>query len=145
MEAVRKKFATTDVRVLIIDDSATVRQLIRAGLERVEGIEVVGEAENPFDARTLILEVNPDVLCLDIIMPRMDGLTFLKKIMQYKPIPTVICSTIAKQGSKMEKSVMEAGAVGVIDKEDLNLYLHKDGVERILAPLLMNAATRKID
>lgn len=143
-EKVQQKFASSKIKVLIIDDSATVRKLIREGLEKTTEIEVVGEAENPYDARALILEVDPDVLCLDIIMPRMDGLTFLKKIMQYKPIPTVICSTIAKQGSKMEASVKEAGAVDVIDKEDLNLYKHKDGVQQLLVPKLVRAASVKV-
>ena len=83
-------------------------------------MEVCGEAENPYEAREQVLQLDPDVLCLDIIMPRMDGLTFLRKIMQYKPIPTVIVSTIAKQGSAMRRKVLDAGAVDVVDKEELN-------------------------
>lgn len=136
------EFANRDVRVLVVDDSSTVRKLVSAGIEDADGITVVGEAENPYDARELILELDPDVLCLDIIMPRMDGLSFLRKLMQYKPISTVIVSTIAKRGSEMQKKVMEAGAMDVVDKEDLNIYKNRDAVKQVLVPKLIDAAKR---
>ncbi|TVR45993.1 MAG: response regulator [Planctomycetota bacterium] len=127
-------------RVLIVDDSSTVRRLLRNGIELSKSLEICGEAENPYEARELVLELDPDVLCLDIIMPRMDGLTFLRKIMQYKPIPTVVVSTIAKEGSAMRRKVMEAGAVDVVDKEELNLYRDSEAVQRSLVPKLLRAA-----
>jgi chemotaxis receptor (MCP) glutamine deamidase CheD/CheY-like chemotaxis protein len=127
-------------KVLIIDDSATVRKIIAQGIAQSSELEVVGEAENPYDAREKILDLDPDVLCLDIIMPRLDGLTFLRKIMRYKPIPTVIVSTIAKEGSAMCQKVEAAGAVGVIDKEDLHLYRGLDQVVAVLVPKLATAA-----
>ncbi|PCJ65739.1 MAG: hypothetical protein COA73_02290 [Candidatus Hydrogenedentota bacterium] len=140
-EKIQKKFsAGGSVGVLIVDDSSTVRALLRSGIEAAEGIHVVGEAENPYEAREKLLELNPDVLCLDVIMPKMDGLTFLKKLMQFKPIPTVICSTIAKEGSKMYDNLKEAGAVHVIDKENLDLYKRKEVMQEILVPKLMAAA-----
>ena len=71
------------LRVLIIDDSALVRKIISAGLSKAADIEVVGTATDPYDARDKILELNPDVLTLDINMPRMDGLSFLKKLMKF--------------------------------------------------------------
>ena len=81
-DAQRKKLQGRDIGVLVIDDSSTVRKLITAGIAPVPGIHVTGEAANPYEARELILNGDPDVLCLDIIMPRLDGLSFLKKIMQ---------------------------------------------------------------
>jgi two-component system chemotaxis response regulator CheB len=92
----------------------------------------------------MILDLDPDVLCLDIIMPRMDGLSFLKKIMRYKPVPTIIVSTIAKKGSEMRIKVLEAGAVDVVDKEDLDLYQRKEAVAETLLPLLRKAALSTI-
>ena len=118
----REKLKDRKMRVLVVDDSNVVRRLLRSGIEASADMEVCGEAENPYEAREMVLQLDPDVLCLDIIMPRMDGLTFLRKIMQYKPIPTVIVSTIAKQGSAMRRKVLDAGAVDVVDKEELNLY-----------------------
>ncbi len=138
------RLGSRKIRTLIIDDSATVRRLIRTGIEASKDIEVVGEASDPFEARKLILDLDPDVLCLDIIMPRMDGLSFLKKIMQYKPVPTIIVSTIAKKGSEMRIKVLEAGAVDVVDKEDLDLYRRKEAVAETLLPLLRKAALSTI-
>lgn len=134
------RFANRDVRVLVVDDSSTVRKLISAGIEGVDGITVVGQAENPYEARELIVELDPDVICLDIIMPRMDGLSFLRKLMQYKPISTVIVSTIAKRGSEMQKKVLEAGAMDVVDKEELEIYKNRDAVKQVLVPKLLAAA-----
>lgn len=133
-------FRKRKIRVLLIDDSSIVRQLIRKGIANVDDMEIVGEAEHPYDAREKILELDPDVLCLDIIMPRLDGISFLEKVMQYKPIPTVIVSTIAKRGSAMYDSAIKAGAVEVIDKEELEIYKSPDIVEQVLAPALRKAA-----
>jgi two-component system chemotaxis response regulator CheB len=127
-------------RVLVVDDSATVRRLIAAVIADSPELEVCGEAEDPFAARELLLDLDPDVLCLDIIMPRMDGVTFLKRIMQFKPIPTVIVSTIAKQGSEMRAKALAAGAVAVIDKEELDLYRGREAATRMLLPQLLLAA-----
>lgn len=133
-------FGQRKIRVLIVDDSSTVRRLIRAGIEMSEDMEVIGEAADPYEARVEILEHDPDVVCLDVIMPRLDGHAFLKKIMRYKPIPTVIVSTIAKEGSEMRKKLFSAGAVDVIDKEDLRIYQGMDILQRVLLPKLRAAA-----
>lgn len=127
-------------KVLIVDDSATVRNLLRQAITGSSELEVCGEAEDPYAARELMLQGDPDVICLDIIMPRLDGLSFLKRLMAYKPIPTVVVSTIAKQGSDMHKKVMEAGAVGVLDKEDLKIYQGLDVCRQKLIPILRKAA-----
>lgn len=136
----RDAFGKRKIRVLVVDDSATVRSVLRHGIELAEDMEVVGEAAHPYEARELILERDPDVLCLDIIMPKLDGHAFLKRIMKYKPIPTVIVSTIAKRGSAMRKNVMDAGAVDVIDKEELEIYKGPEIIRRVLLPKLRNAA-----
>ncbi len=81
------------IKVLIVDDSALVRQVLTRSLSSDEEIQVVGSAPDPFVARDLILELAPDVLTLDIEMPRMDGLTFLTRLMEFYPIPVVVVSS----------------------------------------------------
>lgn len=104
------------IRVLIVDDSASVRQTLVGILEQAPDIEILGTAADPFAAVRRIQDEMPDVIILDIEMPRMDGLTFLRKIMAQKPIPVIICSTLTEQGSQMLFEVLEAGAVDVIPK-----------------------------
>lgn len=126
-------------RILVVDDSSTVRRLLRTIIERSNDLEVCGEAADPFQARDLLLEHDPDALCLDVIMPRLDGLSFLRRLMQYKPIPTVVVSTIAKPGSQMERNLREAGAVAVIDKDSLAIYQGFTTAEQALLPALRKA------
>lgn len=103
-------------RVLIVDDSALVRGVLRAGFERDPEIEVVGEARDPYEARDLLVQLRPDVLTLDVEMPRMDGVTFLRKFMAVLPTPTIIFSSLTQQGSRLALEALEAGAVDVIAK-----------------------------
>lgn len=128
-------------RILLVDDSATVRRLLRAVIERSDDLEVCGEAEDPFQARDALLALEPDALCLDVIMPRLDGLSFLRRLMQYKPIPTVVVSTIAKAGSAMERNLKDAGAIAVIDKDSLAIHTGFATAERTLLPALRRAAS----
>src|SRR4051794_30059822 len=86
------------IRVLIVDDSAIVRKLLAEALSEERDIDVVGTAPDPFVARDKILALKPDVLTLDIEMPRMDGLTFLRKLMRYQPLPVVIISSLGQAG-----------------------------------------------
>jgi two-component system chemotaxis response regulator CheB len=104
------------IKVLVIDDSAVVRQALSTGLARSPDIEVVGAATDPFVARDMILSLNPDVLTLDIEMPRMDGLTFLQKLMAARPIPTIVVSSVAPSGGKVAMACLEAGAFDVVAK-----------------------------
>lgn len=104
------------IRVLIVDDSAVVRQTLRDLLNGDPAIEVMGTAPDPFVAAERIREEEPDVLTLDIEMPRMDGLTFLQKIMQEHPIPVVICSSLADNGAQSTLRALEYGAVEIIAK-----------------------------
>ncbi|MCX5688174.1 MAG: chemotaxis response regulator protein-glutamate methylesterase [Planctomycetota bacterium] len=104
------------IKVLVVDDSAVVRQALSAGLDKYPDIEVVGCASDPFVAREMILSLNPDVLTLDIEMPRMDGLTFLQKLMAARPIPTIVVSSVAPSGSRVAMACLEAGAFDVVAK-----------------------------
>jgi len=107
------------IRVLVVDDSAVVRQALSALLAADPEIEVVGTASDPFVAADRIAEQIPDVITLDIEMPRMDGLTFLKKIMTQHPVPVVICSSLADQGAQSTLRALEYGAVDIITKPRL--------------------------
>src|SRR5262245_29368051 len=99
------------IRVLIVDDSAAVRQVMREIISSDPGLEVMAAAGDPYAAAQYIRHEVPDVIFLDIEMPRMDGLTFLRKIMTQKPIPVVICSTLTDHGSATFVEALEAGAV----------------------------------
>ena len=103
-------------RVLIVDDSALVRQALKEILESDPGIEVIATAPDPYVAVERIKQQLPDVITLDVEMPRMDGLTFLEKIMSQHPIPVVICSTLSQSGSEVALSALEKGAVEIITK-----------------------------
>ena len=104
------------IRVLIVDDSALVRRILADGMRRDPQIEVVGEASNPYTARDLMVELQPDVITLDVEMPRMDGVTFLKRFMSVMPIPTVVISSLTQQGTRIALEALESGAVDVIPK-----------------------------
>jgi len=103
-------------RVLIVDDSAIVRKLLAEALAGEPDLEVVGTAPDPYVARDKILSLDPDVLTLDIEMPRMDGLTFLRKLMHFHPMPAVIISSLAQPSARAAVDAMEAGAVEVLAK-----------------------------
>jgi two-component system chemotaxis response regulator CheB len=104
------------IKVLVVDDSAVVRNVFTAELSRDPSIEVVGAAPDPFIARTLILEHQPDVITLDVEMPRMDGITFLRKIMRYRPTPTIVVSSLTPAGGQLAMEALAAGAVEVMCK-----------------------------
>jgi len=104
------------IKVLIVDDSAIVRKIFSEELSRYPDIEVVGTAPDPFVARDKIVSLKPDVITLDIEMPRMDGLTFLKKLMKYYPLPAVVVSSLTPRGGKLTLEALEIGAVDVLAK-----------------------------
>jgi len=108
--------ALKKIRVLVVDDSAVVRRMIADTLGLDPEIEVVGTAGDPYIARDKILELNPDVLTLDIEMPRMDGLTFLRILQQHRPMPVVVVSSVTQAGSRAVLQAMEYGAVDVLAK-----------------------------
>ena len=104
------------IKVMIVDDSSLVRQVISQMLNRDSGIEVIAMAADPLMAQEKMKNSLPDVLILDIEMPRMDGLTFLRQMMSERPIPTIICSHMAEKGSQAERDALASGAVAVIPK-----------------------------
>lgn len=104
------------IRVLIVDDSAVVREVLARELGRQSGIDVVGTAPDPYVARDKILQLQPDVMTLDVEMPRMDGITFLRKIMQHHPVRTIMLSSLTPKGGEMAMEALDAGAMEVLCK-----------------------------
>ena len=104
------------VRVLVVDDSATMRGLIRAALERDPGVAVIGQAADPFEARQAIKTLNPDVITLDVEMPNMNGIEFLDKIMRLRPMPVIMVSSQTTSGGDATIRALEAGAVDCVAK-----------------------------
>src|SRR5215211_2958855 len=101
-------------RILIVDDSAIVRKLLAESLSGESDMEVVGVAPDPYIARDKILALNPDVLTLDIEMPRMDGLTFLRKLMLFHPMPVIVISSLTQSSCQTSVEALRAGAVEVM-------------------------------
>ncbi|MFH1020379.1 MAG: chemotaxis response regulator protein-glutamate methylesterase [Pseudomonadota bacterium] len=104
------------IRVLVVDDSAVVRKVFSEELSYEKDIEVVATAPDPYVARDKIVALKPDVVTLDVEMPRMDGITFLKKLMRYFPLPVIIVSSLTKAGGALAMEAMDSGAVDVICK-----------------------------
>ena len=104
------------VRVLVVDDSAVVRDVFSRELARDPEIEVVGAVPDPYVARDQIVKLEPDVVTLDVEMPRMDGITFLRKLMRYHPMPVIIVSSLTSRGGALALEALEAGAVDVMCK-----------------------------
>ena len=109
------------IRVLVVDDSALVRQMVTEMLSSDPQIEVIGNASDPLFARSMIKELNPDVLTLDVEMPRMDGLNFLEKIMTLRPMPVVMVSSLTQKGAEAALRAMELGAVEIVAKPTIGL------------------------
>ncbi|MBU8850139.1 MAG: chemotaxis response regulator protein-glutamate methylesterase [Desulfobacterales bacterium] len=105
-----------EIRVLVVDDSAIVRKVFTEQLSKQKGIKVVGTAPDPYVARDKIIQLKPDVITLDIEMPRMDGITFLKKLMKHFPLPVIIVSSLTAKGSKIALEAISLGALEVISK-----------------------------
>lgn len=121
------------IRVLIVDDSATARAVLREILESDSAIEVVATASDAYVARDKIVELKPDVVCLDVEMPRMDGITFLKRLMHYMPLPVVMVSSLTQNGAKTTLEALEAGAVDFVGKPHSHIY---DGIDVMRDELL---------
>ena len=106
----------SDIKVLVVDDSAVVRKVFSEQLSAQAGIQVVGTAPDPYVARDKIVQLKPDVITLDIEMPRMDGITFLGKLMKHFPLPVIIVSSLSAKGSKIALEALSLGALEVIAK-----------------------------
>jgi len=103
-------------KVLVVDDSALVRKVLGEEISKFSDFKVVGSAIDPYDAREKILKLNPDILTLDLEMPRMDGLSFLAKLMKFHPMPVVVVSSQAAEGSEAAMTALDLGAVGIVPK-----------------------------
>jgi len=104
------------IKVLVVDDSAIVRKIFNTELARDPRIQVIGTAPDPYVARDKIVSLKPDVITLDVEMPRMDGITFLRKLMRYHPVPTVVVSSLTARGGELAMEALDAGAVEVMCK-----------------------------
>ena len=126
---------TNKIKVMIVDDSAVVRQVNRETLARENDIEVLGAVSDPLYALDRMKSEWPDVLVIDIEMPRMDGLTFLKKIMSERPTPTIVCSSLAEKGASATMDALAAGALAIITKPKLGVkqFLQGAGNDLVLA------------
>jgi two-component system chemotaxis response regulator CheB len=111
----------SSIQVLVVDDSAVVRQVLTAMLDAAPGIELMHAVADPFLAMERMKVKWPDVIVLDVEMPRMDGITFLRKIMQERPTPVVICSTLTEKGAQTTMEALAAGAVAIVTKPKLGL------------------------
>jgi len=132
------------IRVLIVDDSAVVRQALAQVLGSDEEIEVMGVAGDPYVAAEKIREEAPDVITLDIEMPRMDGLTFLKKLMAQHPIPVVICSSLAEEGARTAVQALEYGAVEIVTKPRLGVRQFLEESRLLICQAVKAAAAARL-
>jgi two-component system, chemotaxis family, protein-glutamate methylesterase/glutaminase len=132
-----------NIRVLIVDDSAIVRKVFTEELSKERDIEVVGTAPDPYVARDKIVLLKPDVVTLDIEMPRMDGITFLKKLMRYYPLPVIIVSSLTPKGSQLALEALSIGALEVISKPSVSYSVGDMSVQ--LADKIRAVAYARID
>jgi two-component system chemotaxis response regulator CheB len=123
------------IRTLIVDDSAVVRQVLTQILSKCDAIEVIGAVSDPIFAMAKMNQDWPDVVVLDVEMPRMDGITFLKKLMSVRPTPVIICSTLTEKGAETTMEALSAGAVGIVTKPKIGLksFLEEDSGDLINA------------
>ncbi|WP_366513181.1 response regulator [Methylobacter sp.] len=126
------------IRVLIIDDSLLIQKVLTEILNSSPDIEVVGTAEDPLIAREMIKQLNPDVLTLDIEMPRMDGITFLRNLMRLRPMPVVMISALTESNAEVTLTALELGAVDFIAKPTMDVEnALNDYAEDIIAKVIV--------
>jgi two-component system chemotaxis response regulator CheB len=120
------------IKILVVDDSALVRKLLTEIISRESDMTVVGSARDPFEARDKIKELNPDVITLDVEMPRMDGITFLSNLMRLRPMPVVMVSSLTERGAEVTMAALAGGAVDFVTKPQAGLH---DGLEQLAGEL----------
>jgi two-component system chemotaxis response regulator CheB len=132
------------IKVLVIDDSAIVRQVLSTMINETSGMEVIDTAQDPIFALKKLEKIRPDVIILDIEMPRMDGLTFLKKLMKENPYPVVMCSTLTQKSSETSMKALCLGAVEIVGKPTSNLKQELGAQKKLIIDAIRAAAKAKI-
>lgn len=132
------------IRVLIVDDSAVIRKLLTHIIESQTDMEVVGAAPDPYVARDLLVQHKPDVMTLDVEMPRMDGLTFLEKVMSFIPTRTIVISSLAKQQSATAIKALELGAVDILEKPSLDVMKNMESLSNTIAEKIRAVASSRL-
>ena len=132
------------IKVLVVDDSATARAILTEILESDDDIESVETAPDAYIARDKIIKNMPDVICLDVEMPRMDGITFLRKLMLHFPIPVVMVSSLTRRGAQTTLEALESGAVDFVAKPHSNIYESSDEIRTELLLKVKSAAASKV-
>lgn len=132
------------IKVLVVDDSKLIRALVTEMINQAPDMQVIGEAEDPFDAREKIKQFNPDVITLDIEMPRMDGITFLKNLMRLRPMPVVMLSTLTAEGAPITLEALEIGAVDFLEKPKINVVSELPQYRDVLQEKLRTAARANV-
>src|SRR5690348_5246581 len=130
--------AQSPIRVLIVDDSALVRKLLSAIFARDPQLRVVDTACDPYDAREKIKQHSPDVITLDVEMPKMDGLTFLRNLMRLRPMPVVMVSSLTERNAEVTMAALELGAIDFVSKPKVGLH---DGLEAMAEELCHKVKT----
>ncbi len=132
------------IRVLVVDDSALVRMVLTRGLSMDPGIEVVGSAADPYVARDMIVRTRPDVVTLDVEMPRMDGVAFLRRLMPQFPLPVVMVSALTQRGTQVALDALEAGAVDIVPKPSGNIQQGLNNMMQELCAKVKIASTANV-
>jgi len=132
------------IKVLIVDDSAVIRKILSSALSKYKDIEVIGTAPDPFIARNKILQYKPDVITLDVEMPRMDGITFLNKLMTHYPIPTIMVSSLTQEGCDATLKALEVGAIDFVAKPTSRLGSDVEHVIEELHTKIKHASKAKV-
>lgn len=140
----RARTTRPKVRVLVVDDSALVRQLLTELLNADPGIEVVGTAQDAYMAREKIKRLNPDVLTLDVEMPRMDGVQFLRNLMRLRPMPVVMCSSLTERGADVTLDALALGAVDFVTKPKVDVAQRLEDYAEELAAKVKAAAQARV-
>lgn len=132
------------IKVLIVDDSPLIRGILTEVIQQASDLEVVGSAEEPYQAREMIKSLNPDVITLDIEMPKMDGISFLRNLMRLRPMPVVMISTLTQQGSPITLEALEIGAVDFIAKPKMNVAEQLQHYAETVQEKVRTAATARL-
>ena len=133
-----------NIKVVIVDDSALIRSILTEIINSQPRLEVVGAAPNPLVARELIKQTNPDVLTLDVEMPKMDGLDFLERLMRLRPMPVVMISSLTERGSEITMRALELGAVAFVTKPKLSIADGMREFAELIADKLRAAAQARV-